>query len=272
VSTPRGTVALPDGARLCVEEAGRGAALVLVHGFGLDARCWAPQVAAFAATHRVIVPELRGYGRSPLPDGPYAHADDLGALLDALGVTRATLVGVSLGASVVTGLALARPALAAGLVLVSPLLRGTPTPGLMALLKGIWQLAADRGVEAARAAWRESALFAPTRRYPEAACALQAMLADYHGWHWTHRDPERAPDPPPAARLAALRCPVQVVTGAHDLADFHATARLLADAVPGARAVSIEGAGHLPQLEQPAHFDAAMRAFFDATASAHARC
>lgn len=254
-------VVLPDGARLRVVEQGSGPALVFVHGFGLDARCHDPQRIHFAATHRVTVPELRGYGGSDLPTQPYSHAQDLHALLDALGVTRAVLVGVSLGASVVTGLALADPARTAALVLVSPLIRGAPAPALMALLKDIWQCAGAQGVDAARVAWRDSALFAPTRRYPAAARALATMLADYHGWHWTHRDPERAPDPPLPERLAALSAPTLVVTGERDLPDFHAMAAAVVARVPGARAHVIEDTGHLPQLERPALFNAVLRDF-----------
>lgn len=254
-------VTLPDGARLRVEVAGSGATLVFVHGFGLDARCYAPQRIHFAATHQVIVPELRGYGGSDLPTQPYTHAQDLHALLDALDVARAVLVGVSLGASVVTGLALAQPARVAGLVLVSPLIRGGAAPVLMALLKDVWQRAGAQGVDAARAAWLGSALFAPTRRYPAAWHALGAMLADYHGWHWTHRDPERAPDPPLSERLAELSAPTLVITGANDLPDFHAMAAAVAARVPGAGARVIEDTGHLPQLERPALFNAVLRDF-----------
>lgn len=254
-------VCLPDGARLRVVDEGAGAALVLVHGFGLDARCHDPQRRHFAATHRVIVPELRGYGGSDLPTRPYTHAQDLNALLDALDVARAVLVGVSLGASVVTAAALAQPGRVAGLVLVSPLIRGCAAPALMALLKDVWQCAEARGVDAARAAWQDSALFAPTRRYPAAWRALASMLADYHGWHWTHRDPERAPEPPLPERLAELSAPTRVITGANDLPDFHAMAAEVAARVPGADARVLEDTGHLPQLERPALFNAVLRDF-----------
>lgn len=257
-------VTLPDGARLRVADEGSGRALVFVHGFGLDARCYGPQRIHFAPAHRVIVPELRGYGRSDLPGGPYSHAADLGNLLDALDVTRAVLVGVSLGASVVTGLALSQPRRVAGLVLVSPLIRGCAAPGLMALLKDIWQRAGVDGVDAARAAWLGSALFAPTRRHIAAARALDAMLADYHGWHWTHRDPETAPDPPLADSLDRLSMPALAITGADDLLDFHVMADEVVASAPGAVRLTMAGTGHLPQLERPARFNAALRNFLAA--------
>lgn len=256
-------VTLPDGAALHVTDhgPGHGPALVCVHGFGLDARCWAPQATHFGRARRVVMPELRGYGRSDRPAAPYRHGADVGAVLDALSIDRAVLMGVSLGAGVVASLALDRPERVAALVLVSPLIRGLPTPDLMDLLKQVWAVAAAQGADAARTAWAGSALFAPTRRFPAAARALDAMLADYHGWHWLHRDPERAPDPPLPARLPAVHTPVLAITGAQDLPDFAATAQAVCERVPGARHVTLDGCGHLPQLERPALFNATLRDF-----------
>jgi pimeloyl-ACP methyl ester carboxylesterase len=85
---------------LAHRDEGRGEAIVFVHGFPLDGRMWDGERAAFAATHRVIVPDLRGFGRSsasPFPTSLDEHADDLAALLDSLGIARATMVGLSMG-------------------------------------------------------------------------------------------------------------------------------------------------------------------------------
>lgn len=75
-----------NGTRLHYEIGGAGEPLVLIHGFSLDTRVWEPQREAFARDHRVIRYDLRGFGRSALPDGtPYPHHEDLKALLDRLG-------------------------------------------------------------------------------------------------------------------------------------------------------------------------------------------
>jgi len=76
-----------SGIRLAYEEYGRGnpLALLLIHGFPLDGRMWLGQVAALAEVAHVIVPDLRGHGRSEVPPGPYTmeqHADDMAALLE----------------------------------------------------------------------------------------------------------------------------------------------------------------------------------------------
>ena len=76
-----------DGGRLHYSTAGSGEPVVLIHGFSLDRALWEPQWQALGARHRVIAYDLRGYGESTLPAGPYGHVADLlelGAALDAL--------------------------------------------------------------------------------------------------------------------------------------------------------------------------------------------
>src|SRR6202521_320096 len=87
------------GADLFYEVEGRGRAVVLVHGFALDARMWDEQVAALRAVATVVRYDLRGFGRSSLPalGVAYSHGGDLLSLLDHLGLETAFLVGLSMG-------------------------------------------------------------------------------------------------------------------------------------------------------------------------------
>lgn len=90
-----------DGARLDVRVDGSGAsAIVLLHGFPLTANIWDAQAETLEHTHRTIRPDLRGMGASAATDGPYLMetlAGDVAAILDAMGVERAAIVGHSLG-------------------------------------------------------------------------------------------------------------------------------------------------------------------------------
>src|SRR5262249_15509679 len=99
---------------------GPGAPLVLVMGLGGDVTAWGLQLAAFAPRHRCLVFDTRGAGRSDAPDAPYSTAEmatDLWGLCDALAVTRAHLLGVSMGGAIVQAAALAAPERVASLQL-----------------------------------------------------------------------------------------------------------------------------------------------------------
>src|ERR1700722_1799719 len=102
-----------DAVELAYDEAGTGPVVVLIHGHPFNRSMWAPQLAALAGRYRVIAPDLRGYGGSPVTPGtvPMSQlAADVTGLLDRLGVSRAALVGLSMGGLVAMELALADPA------------------------------------------------------------------------------------------------------------------------------------------------------------------
>ncbi len=93
--------AIINGIRMAYDDAGSVPAVLLVHGFPLCRRMWHPQTAALlAAGYRVIAPDLRGFGDSDAPEGPYSmaiFADDLIALLDHLEIETAVVGAMSMG-------------------------------------------------------------------------------------------------------------------------------------------------------------------------------
>ena len=98
------------GLHLEYEDHGQGDVLVLLHGLGCSARDWGLQIPALSAHYRVIAPSLRGFGGSDKPGGPCSimqYADDIVALLDALDIERAHVLGHSMGGAVALQLAVA---------------------------------------------------------------------------------------------------------------------------------------------------------------------
>ena len=98
-------VPLPNGIDLAYQDVGDGPAIVLIHGHPLDHTMWQPQVESLAPNYRVIVPELRGYGITPLPAGKQItllddFAEDILALADCLNIDRFVIVGLSLGGQI----------------------------------------------------------------------------------------------------------------------------------------------------------------------------
>jgi pimeloyl-ACP methyl ester carboxylesterase len=113
-----------NGTQLCYEMAGSGHPLVLLHGGYMDRRMWDDQFAAFAQDHGVIRYDIRGFGKSALPQVPYADREDLCDLLTFLGIEKTYLLGFSLGGGIALDFTLEHPEQVDALILV-----GSPVNG-----------------------------------------------------------------------------------------------------------------------------------------------
>ncbi|WP_322510149.1 alpha/beta hydrolase, partial [Anaerolinea sp.] len=108
--------------RLFYREHGQGKPMILIHGFPLDHSIWDAVAEDLSEKARVIIPDLRGYGKSPKPEGEYTMrmmADDLIALLDQLGIDKAIMVGHSMGGYITLALAKAYPQRLSGIGFVA---------------------------------------------------------------------------------------------------------------------------------------------------------
>src|SRR5438552_320427 len=128
VASPASGIADVNGTHLYYQTMGRGRPVVLVHGGLVDSRQWDDQMGPLARQFLVVRYDLRGYGRSAAPTGPFSPIEDLRALLDLLKVARATIVGLSLGGMVASGFALEYPNRTDRLVLIGTGLRGDTQP------------------------------------------------------------------------------------------------------------------------------------------------
>jgi 3-oxoadipate enol-lactonase len=248
-----------SGTRLRFDDAGSGHAFVLVHGWALSLDYWDDVAVALSPGHRVLRMDRRGLGASPGPADLSADADDLLALLDAVGVERAIFVGMSQGARVALLTALAHPERVAGVVLdgapADPLsgsgysLADTP----VALYR---EQLARRGAAALRREIARSPLFVLHTADARTRLRLHALLDAYSG-----RDLAASIPMPAAAagRLDELAMPVLLLTGEHD--PRSSTANDLQRRLPHASRAIIAGAGHLCALEQPLAYRDALTTF-----------
>lgn len=247
---------------LYYEMAGEGPPLVFLHGFSVDHRMWDSQVDLFAQQYQVIRYDLRGFGQSSLPAGPYAHVEDLRTLLDHLGLARATLVGLSRGGSVALDFTLTHPQRVDKLVLVDSVLGGYRwSTEQRQLDQAVWETARTEGIPAGKAAWLRHPLFAPALEQPAVAQPFAQMVNEYSGWHFLQRDLDQRLDVPAARRLPEIHCPTLVVVGERDLVDFLQIAQQLVVGIPNAQKVVLPGVGHMANMEAPAAFNAALLAF-----------
>lgn len=238
------------GATLAGEtRAGDGTALVLIHGFGGSRRDWDPVIAGLPGDLPLVAYDQRGFGQSPARAGAvYSHADDLLALLDALGLEQVDLCGLSLGGATALNFALDHPARVRRLVLASPLMVGWGwSADWIARWKAIGSAARAGDMALARDLWWRHPLFDTTRKGPGAEHLRQAISA-YHGSQWVADNQRR--DEPDLDRLDSLRPPTLLLTGARDTADFLDIAAAIAGRAPDVRHI-VHDAGHLLNLEIP---------------------
>jgi len=242
-----------DGARLYYESRGEGPTILFVHGFSLDHRMWRRQADALAGL-RVVTCDLRGFGRSSPPgEAPFAHCEDLAALVGALGCGPVVVVGHSIGALYALELCASRPELVAGFVALCMSGLGRPPfpPELVELYAAVVSEARSGAVDRAKARWAASGWFASARESPALAAELDEMLAGYSGRHWTHDVPSRNLEPPVVERLAAIAVPALVVDGGRDLPYNHAVAETLVAGLPNAMLLGLPWAGHMANMEAP---------------------
>lgn len=236
-------VEVPGGGLLVIDE-GSGSPIVLLHAGIADHRSWnelAPLLNR--AGYRTIRYDQRGVGGSPTEDVPFSRIADLVAVLDALGIDRAVLVGNSMGGMLAFDTAIEAPDRVVAIVGVAAGLGGFDggnTPEELAMFKEMERLEAADPVDPAAVADIDVRLWVdgpgqPRTRVPAAIRELVHEMDLF--------DPARPQgrpirlDPPANERLAELRCPILAVAGEIDVSEVAVTARHLEANAPNARAL-----------------------------------
>jgi len=255
------------GVDIYYEAAGTGDAIVLVHGLGSYVGDWRAQVDALSRRYHVVSIDLRGHGRSGKPPGPYSVGDfasDVAAVIRAERLAPAHVVGLSLGGAVAFQLAVDEPSLVRSLTIInsgpsfvvaSLQLRFVIVLRLFVLkvfgLKTLGTMIVKRlfpkpDQEPLRRAFLEHYLTNDRRAYEASTRALV-------GWSV-------------ADRLSSIACPVLVISGDRDYTPVAAKASYVA-ALPDARLVVIEDAGHACTIERPAEVNRAIAEFIATAAT-----
>lgn len=263
---PETQYAETDGVRLAYDVTGDGPPVVLLHAGIVDRRMWDEVVPLLADAFRVLRYDARGFGESSRPpDGAFARWEDLFAVMDAAGVRRAHLVGVSQGAETALDAALIAPARVDHLVLCGSGLRGW---SFRQGLNDRWQaevVAWERGdldgcAEESMRTWFDGPSRSADDVDPDArrrAWEMQRLAIDLE-----NDDAQaRAPEPPSSDRLGEIKAATLVAAGELDQPDMLAIAERLAAGIPGARHELLPGVAHLPPMERPSEFAALLRAF-----------
>lgn len=242
-------VAVP-GAILRGDRKGDGQALVLIHGMASDRRDMDVFWDGLSEGRTLVRYDLRGFGLSRAEAGvAFDHASDIVAMLDALGIAQADLIGVSMGGGVAANVALTQPPRVRRLVLICPAIMAWQYSDEW---RGQWRSVAAAmkagDVDRARALWLQHPMFDGTRDGPFGA-HLRAAVGRYEGRQWLkddHRDVL-----PDIERLHQLTAPTLLVTGEHDVPDLRLIADVVEASVPDVRRIDVPGAHHLVHLDAP---------------------
>lgn len=237
-------------AALHADVRGASPSAVFVHGFGGDLHSWDGIWDQLDGALDAIRYDLRGFGQSlAASEAPFSHSVDLLALIDAAGIERADLVGVSMGGSVAVQCALDHPNRVHRLVLISPLITGWEWSEEWKMLwRQITSLARSGRMDEARASWLGHPLFETTRS-SAAAPILAQSIARYSGAQWIAN--HERPCLPALDRLPYLQAPTLLLTGAKDMPDYRLIADLIEGSVPSVTRIDYPDHGHLLTLEAP---------------------
>lgn len=253
-----------EGIRIGYADEGKGAPVVLLHGFPFRREIWRSPMDALKGSRRVIAPDLCGFGESAPRPGAVPmdrFAGDVHALLQQLGTGPVALVGHSMGGYVALAFARRFPRMLRGLALVATR-AGADAPEAAAARRATAEKVRAQGVgvvveamapKMLSPASQDPALAERTRRFmaplePQGVIGALLGMAD-------------RPDATPG--LAGISVPSLAITGADDVLIPAAESERMARAIRGARLEILPGAGHLVFLEQPEAFNRALNEWLD---------
>ena len=257
--------AVINGITMAYDDNGGGPVLLLIHGFPLCRRMWHPQIKALvSAGFRVITPDLRGFGESDTPEGPYSmelFADDLVELLTHLEIGKAVVGGMSMGGYILFNLLERYPGRISGACFITTRANADDEAGRerrLALARDVMKFGPQMAADAF-----EKLLFAE-----ESLAERPKLVGEVYGW-MTANDSRGIAGGLLAMRerkdythfLSSFNVPALAIGAEGDKAAPPDNARAIAAGIPGCRLVIIPHAGHMANLENPGAFNAALLEF-----------
>jgi pimeloyl-ACP methyl ester carboxylesterase len=251
-----------NGIPVGYEDVGTGPAVVFLHGYPHDRTLWVSQLGALAVPSRTLACDLRGFGES----GGRAtsvddYAADVAALLEGLGIEQAVVAGLSMGGYAAFALWRKYPSLIRALVLSDTKAKPDDDAGKAKRDDQIAMVRA-RGSEALADQLIAGMVGKTTRdQRPEVAERVHAMItrAPVEGIIGALTAMRDRPDSTPT--LATIDVPTLILVGEEDVLTPPAEAQAMHAAIPKSRLEIIQGAGHLSNLERPAHFNHVLSEF-----------
>lgn len=252
--------------QLAYDDKGSGEPVVLIHGHPFNRTMWTPQLDRFSQTHRVIAPDLLGYGESPVVPGKTTldvFADGIAELLDHLGIGQVVIGGLSMGGQIVMEFHRLYPHRVKGMLLADTF-PGAETPEGHRARNDMADRILQEGI------------------HPYANAVIWKMVAPYNKHVADHvlrmmrnTPPEgaaaalrgRADRPDYTSMLPDIKVPTLIVVGRDDEFTPVSEAERMHELIEGSTLAVIEGAAHMPNLERPDEFGNAFETFLNTVGS-----
>jgi len=243
---------------------GTGLPVVFLHAFPLNRTMWAPQERLLSSQFRIITLDLRGHGKSDAPLWRYTleqSGDDVGALLDHLGIQRALFVGLSMGGYILFAFYRKYTARVKGLILADTKAQADTEEGKNGRFQ-LAQIAYKKGPAAIADVMIPKLLsLATIQTRPDLVQQVRAMIESNQISGIAGDLMAMADRPDSVPLLSQITHPTQIIVGELDQATPPSDAKLMAEQIPHASLAIIPNAAHLSNLEQPEAFNQIVSAF-----------
>jgi 3-oxoadipate enol-lactonase len=261
-ASTRADVLILPRAQMYYEEAGKGTPVVFIHGGFGDRRMWDAQFAEFAKEFRVVRYDHRGFGKSTTQDVPYSAVEDLVRLMDRLHISKAHIIGNSVGGALALDFAVLHPERTEKVVVVSSGANGIKWSAEdVASVVAVFNTAEKHGADSAAALWLQNPMVKMTSKDPHTALLLTRMVRDNRRIFSLGQWPEAKMTPSTYDRLGELRMPVLFVGGDEDTKVVQRVILESAQRIKRAEVFWMNGADHLPQMTDAREFNWYIRNF-----------
>jgi pimeloyl-ACP methyl ester carboxylesterase len=272
MSEPAETFAFEtEGATLTGLEQGEGLPVVFLHAGVCDRRMWLEQMEAVAEDGwHAIAYDRRGYGEAESADEPFSHLDDLEALLEAFDIHAAVFVGCSMGGGLAIDFALKHPGRTIGLVLIGTSVSGAPWSATEEeqAIEMADQDAFERGdLDMLNRVQAHEWLDGPRSQSGRVGGAARELFLDMNRLALEMPSLTQEEARPDAwRRMDSINTPTLLMVGDEDFSAIIERHETLSESMPNAFAVVLEGAAHIPSIEQPKLVNSLLVEFLDALA------
>ena len=259
-----GFITTSGDARLYYEMSGQGTPIILVHGHSFDSRMWDEQFSAFAAHHRVVRYDCRGYGRSSQQseDFHFLHVADLVTIMDSLHIDRAHIVGLSMGGFITADMLVYAPHRMLSAVLANGHFRSSPGPSEP--VDAAYEAQRDstiasvrrEGIDSYKRRWFETLINTGGAEVERIRKPLWKMISDWSGWQATHKEVRLLLGRDGICMLQQMQpaVPTLVMTGIEKPRP-NVKAPGFMRYLPNSRWIKMEETGHMMNMERPTLFN-----------------